>query len=164
MNRRIWSLVSVLTGLVSAGCSSHYVRDGIWELSFRVERSENREPLPIPKREVRVQVESTQDEAKPELKEIAEISPVEVEAAGKGAEASSIGRKPMYAEVESREEHETVVKILHKDEDWILQMGGVVKDAETILGTRLVARPHYVQNAAFEGGVGSWSMKWLRDR
>ncbi|HVR76304.1 MAG TPA: hypothetical protein VMT52_18390 [Planctomycetota bacterium] len=163
MRRQLAWLAALSSSLLS-GCSSHYIRDGVWELAIHVERSDNREPLVIPSREVMVKVESINVPGKPEIKEEAELSPLPPPAGGAGSgqkDALRLELKPMYADIEHLEERDPMIKIQHQEPPWHFQMSGVVKDSETVVGTRVIARILHVDPPAlFEG---TWSMRWLRD-
>lgn len=147
-----------LISTFALGCSIHTIRPGIWELNLRLTRSDNGEVLQTPRREVRVEVEWQSDPAKPNVAEIFGISTL-----GGTGETGGLGPAPMYGDLETPEERQAIVRIEARDPSWIWRMGGVVIDSGTIQGTRLDARPLRSSGAAFEGGLGSWSMKWLRD-
>ena len=155
------SLLAPVLLLVS-GCTQHYIREGIWELSFQAYWSQTREPADIPPSEVRVRIATN---AAGDGEE-AEIVPLAAKSKGNPATpASEAGspnqvRKPMYADLRLKREDEPVaVVIRHGESLWIWQMFGIVRDSETIAGTRLDARVRY-KKVALEG---TWAMRWLRE-
>jgi|SoiMethySBSTD1v2_1073268.scaffolds.fasta_scaffold18903_6 hypothetical protein len=151
----------------AAGCSSYAVRPGIWELNIQVERSQNKEPLQVRTKEVRVSVGSSREtESRPDVTEvigIAAVEPAASEPQTPGEHRKPVFREEMFGEIERREERETTITISHRDKDWNWRMSGIVADKEHVKGTHFTAVARTVKNLTLEGGVGSWSMRWLRD-
>ena len=162
------ALAPLFMALLSSqsGCSSPSVREGIWELSFNLQRSENREPLPIPPREVRISIEYEADESSGEVKELVEI----VENTGSDKENGRKKRsgvepnptlRPLYGEIPAVPDgRKKMLFVEHRDDDWFWRMAGVVANPELIRGTNFMARAHGFENLRAEG---KWLLKWLRD-
>ena len=158
-------LVILTLASLSAGCSSHSLRPGIWEINFHnVIRTDTGEPLVLPKREARLEIDWAKKDKEPDVIEEVAINYVRPTTGGSTGEAAPVAPNPMFADVESREEREKLFRLKGQDEHWIWRMGGLIRDSETVVGTRVDARIRSTSLTAFEGGAGSWSMRWLRDK
>ncbi len=145
---RISRLVLIAAAVVGAslesGCSSHRLRDGIWELSFNGQRVQNRQEFPIDSREVRLLVE-WKDSGE---SEIVEISSVEGDL------------KPMYGDIKVDEKNKASLQIDDQDGEWHWRMYGVIRDAETVVGQLFLASHKQIEDLTVEG---RWSLQWRRD-
>lgn len=153
------------SGLTS--CSSHSLRPGIWEITIHdVHRMDTNEPLIIPKREARLEIDWAKRDKDPDVIEEVALDYI-ASTAGTGettAAGSPPSPKSMFADIESREEREEkIFRLKAEDGYWIWRMSGVIRNSEHIFGTRFDARILRSSLTAFEGGSGSWSMRWLRD-
>ena len=187
MTGRVFIGLWILAAFGLSGCRTHYVREGIWVLSFRVYESTTREPYAIPKRLVNVKVDF--DEAGEG--DILEITPVQAEqegeakqgegkeGEGKEGEGKEAGegddhlpakdpnlqiRRPMYADVRVRREGEpAVIQIVNEaDAYYTFSMWGQVNNSEEIVGTHLGARSRRLKKPIILEGW--WGMKWLREK
>lgn len=142
---RLFLIVVAVAGLsIQFGCSSSRLREGIWELSFRGQRVQNRTEFPLEKREVKLLVE-WKDAGD---SEIVEISSLET------------GLEPMYGDIKIESEEKTVLTIDHQDSDWHWRMYGVIRDQETIVGELFFASARQNEDLTIEG---RWDLQWLRD-
>ena len=165
MIHRLFLLPSLLFTAAVAGCASHSMRPGVWEFNFRIERIQNRAPLPAQTQEVFVEVEWAADQAEPpkdpSVQEVALISPLRRRPTlDPASKLPRLGIRSMYAEIEVHSDRRIFKVPLHSEKDWAWQLLGVVENPESIKGTRFDARILHVDNAEFEG---TWSMQWVRD-
>jgi hypothetical protein len=166
MNPRLLSIPLLALTALAAGCNQYMIREGVWELSMQAKIAGTQEPVPIPKRLVRVTMGINQDgEGKDE---IAKITPLEGGSPdGKAATEPSSDiadpaaeLKPMYAAVTRKIEGEDpLVQIDHGDAFWRWRMWGRVQDSENIRGVHFGAR-HKTEYIVLEG---QWGMRWIRD-
>ena len=165
MMHRLFFLSSLLFSAAVAGCASHSVRPGVWELTFRIERIRNRTPLPAKTQEVLVEVEWAVDQPQPpqnpRVQEVALISPRRRRSTlDPESNLPRIGMQPMYGEIEVQGEDRILRIPTHLEKDWVWQLTGLVENPQYIRGTRFDARIMHVDNAEFEG---TWSLQWVRD-
>lgn len=148
------------------GCSTPTtLRPGVWELSFALQESETREPLPFVKpRLVQLQVERGDE---PDGGEIAEIVPLAAEDQP-GAPAGAAGTKltsrvpPLYGDIRIRgRDHLPSIQVAGADRDWNFTLTGLVRSPEYVEGTHMGAKYRGRRDLLLLEGV--WSMRWLRD-
>lgn len=150
-SRLVLIVVAVVGVSLESGCSSHRLREGIWELGFHAQVVQNQREFPFDKREVRVLVE-WKDSGDGEVVEISSIDD----------QSSSIDDElePMFGDIKVVKE-KTVLTIDHLDDFWHIRMWGEIRDQENIMGTMFVASSRLTEDLMFEG---RWKLQWLRER
>lgn len=147
---RVLAIIAAVAGAcLQCGCASHKMRDGIWELSFAVERGQNHLEFPLDPREVRIRVEAD-DKGEGEIVQISSVVPAE-------------GVEPMYGDLRTgvnESEEKTFLQIDHTDDDWHWRMYGEVRDPETVLGRMFFASARQYEDTTLEG---RWGLEWRRD-
>ncbi len=122
----------------------------------------------IPRREARLEIDWAKRDKDPDVIEEVALDYIASTASADTGATTPAGPPPspksMFADIESREEREEKIFMLKAEDGyWIWRMSGVIRDSESIFGTRFDARILRSSLTAFEGGSGSWSMRWLRD-
>ncbi len=143
ISRLVLIVVAVVGVSLQSGCSSHRLREGIWELSFHGMRVENRLEFPLDKREVTLLVE---------WKDAGDIEVVEITSVEDGFDK-------MYGDIKV-DKNKTVLTIDHQDDDWRWRMYGVIRDEATVMGQLFVASHRQYEDLTIEG---RWDLQWLRD-
>lgn len=170
-NRRLIDLVPIsslflplLIALLGSGCSSFSVRPGIWELSFEVERMDTKDPLVVPRREVRVIVGALTVDGQPEIREGIDIEALDSGATSEvktGVPYSGRDLKKLLGNIAFQEGHEPAVSIRHKEPRWDFAMLGLVKNPEWIAGTQFRGKILFTDPPVMFDGT--WNMKWVRE-
>lgn len=137
---RISAFAGIVALLAGAGCSSHSIREGQWELSFNAQDSLTRQPVPagfLPPTRVLVDVEWSDGG-----ETVGILDPKRnLEMYGKIPE----GKKELYVQNAT-------------DDYWIFQLKGNVKSPELVDGTSFAARSIFDRNTGFEG---RWRMQYV---
>ncbi len=144
ISRLVLIVVAVAAVSLQSGCSSHRLREGIWELSFRGQRVENRREFPIDVREVELLVE---------WKDAGDFEVVEITSVEDDLDK-------MYGDIKVESEEKTVLTIDHQDDDWHWRMYGEIRDEMTVMGTMFLASHRKIEDLRIEG---RWDLQWLRD-
>ena len=144
MPRQI-STLALLT-LISSGCSSYSIEDGIWELSYNAQDYITREPWEIPNRRVRVEVTDSPDGPG----EIVEIERLESQ--------ESLDQRRMYGDIPPGSKE---ILIKWQDKYWAFRMRGEIRDPKHISGNAFLARHRFEENTALEG---RWQMLWVEPK
>ena len=143
ISRLVLIVVAVVGVSLQSGCSSHRLREGIWELSFHGLRVENRREFPLDKREVTLLVE---------WKDAGDIEVVEIASVEDGFDK-------MYGDIKV-DKDKTVLTIDHQDDHWHWRMYGEIRDEATVMGTLFLASARQFEDLRIEG---RWDLQWLRD-
>ncbi len=148
ISRLVLIVVAVVGVSLASGCSSHRLRDGIWELSHHAQV--NQLEFPLDNREVKVLVE-WKDSGDGEVVQISSIDD----------QTSSIDDElePMFGDIIVVKE-KTVLTIDHMDDFHHIRMWGEIRDPENVMGTMFVASSRQFEDLMFEG---RWKLQWLRD-
>ncbi len=150
ISRLVLIVVAVVGVSLGSGCSSHRLRDGIWELSYNAQVAKNQREFPFDTREVEVLVE-WKDSGDGEVVQISSIDD----------QTSSIDDElePMFGDIIVVKE-KTVLTIDHMDDFHHIRMWGEIRDPANIMGTMFVASNRQFEDLMFEG---RWKLQWLRD-
>ena len=141
-------MVAAVGSCCGLGCSTHRLQNGIWELSFQGQRSQNRKQFPIEKREVKLLVE-WKDAGDGENVEISDI------------ESGGDVLEPMFGDIEPEGDGSTTALMIdHQDRDWSWRMYGVIHDPKTVDGKSFFAKARGFEDLTIEG---RWMLRWLRD-
>ena len=161
-----------VAALVSTGCTSPIVRDGVWELSFSdvkrrmigVQGIPDLD-IPPPKKLVRLQLlESGGDVETAILTHLATARDPEAAGAEENEETSrQTSLKPMRVRIVYRGQDDpdgvATVRVEHEDSSWIWHMWGTVADPQ-MMGGYFSARGRYKSNLALEG---HWNCRFLQE-
>ena len=144
ISRLVLIVVAVVGVSLQFGCSSHRLREGIWELSFHGQRVQNQKEFPLDKREVKLLVE---------WKDSGDVEVVEISSVDDDLD-------PMYGDIKVDSKAKTVLTIDHQDRDWHWRMYGVIRDEATVMGQLFLASHRQIEDLTIEG---RWNLQWLRD-
>ncbi|MBN1441741.1 MAG: hypothetical protein JXA90_03480 [Planctomycetes bacterium] len=155
---RTLSLLALLAPLAAAGCSSHSLRSGIWELSVQAQDYETHEAVEIPPREVRLAIEWDDENAGLEAVELEMLGSDEpLRFRSIYGQVKSIGAEAGLAS-------DATDRVFHVpragDTFWQFNMIGEVKSDTLVSGTRFMARHKQHDKQIL---TGRWELKWLRD-
>lgn len=143
ISRTVLIVVAAAGASLQSGCSSHRLREGIWELSFNGQIVQTRMECPIEPREVRLLVE-WKDGGDAEVVEIANLEG---------------DLNPMYGDIKVESEKKTSLQIDAQDQ-WHWRMYGVIRDPENVVGELFIANHKQIEDLTMEG---RWGLRWLRD-
>ena len=157
ISRLVLIVVAVVGVSLASGCSSHRLREGIWELSHHAQVAQNQLEFPLPNREVKVLVE-WKDSGDGE---VVQISSIDDQTSSIDDQTSSIDDElePMFGDIIVVKE-KTVLTIDHMDDFHHIRMWGEIRDPENVMGTMFVASSRQFEDLMFEG---RWKLRWLRD-
>ena len=162
MTSRSILVTAAVAACFQFGCSSHPLREGIWELSFDAQTVAKRDPFPIDKRELKLGVE-WDDAGERQIVEFVEIVPNDASDGELGIaanDASDEVLEPMYGDIRIKSDDSAQLTINFGDDHWRWRMFGVIRNAETVVGERFMASARIVEDLIIEG---IWMLKWLRD-
>ena len=151
MTRRLLVSIPVLTILAAgAGCRSHSIREGRWEMTLNAQDLTSKQAVDLPEYttyDVRVRLDWADDGN--EL--------VEIEKLG-----TEISLRRMYGDIIHRDDGSPPAVSIKSQSDalWVFTLQGVVVDETEIKGTAFVARHRQDRDTVLNG---RWEMVWTSE-